>query len=157
MAVALLFTPTSMTVEQYDRVIEQVEASGAGAPPGRRIHACFGPGDRLRVFEVWDSIEEFQAFDTTLVPILAKARIDMAPPEQLEIHSIIEGGEAGTLRKRIDALLEQAFFRRPVEKLHDRLHQSSESGAVAKLRDKIHKAKATPSEDKEKIDESTTS
>ena len=66
----------------------------------------------------------------------------MAPPEPLEIHSIIESGDASALRKRIDGLLEQAFFRRPVEKLRDRLHQSSESGAVDKLREKIHKAKA---------------
>ena len=72
MAVALLFTPTSMTAEQYDRVIEQLEASGAGAPPGRRFHACFGPGHRLTMFDVWDSVEEFQAFGTTLMPILAE-------------------------------------------------------------------------------------
>ena len=155
-AVALLFTPTSMTAEQYDRVIEQLEASGAGAPPGRRFHASFGPPHRLTLFEVWDSMEEFQAFGTTLLPILANEEIEMAPAEPLEIHSIIESGEASTLRKRIDTLLEQAFFRRPVEKLRDRLHQSTESGAVDKLREKIHRAKEKSSED-EKIEESTTS
>jgi hypothetical protein len=157
MAVALLFTPTSMTAEQYDRVIEQLEASGAGAPPGRRFHACFGPAHRLTMFDVWDSMEEFQVFGTTLMPVLAKEQVEMAPPEPLEIHSITESGEVSTLRKRIDALLEQAFFRRPVEKLRDRLHQSTESGAAAKLLEKIHKAKENSSEEgEEKIEESTT-
>jgi hypothetical protein len=145
-----------MTAEQYDRVIEQLQASGAGAPPGRRYHACFGPDHRLTVFDVWDSMEEFQAFATTLMPILANEHVEMAPPEPLEIHSIIEGGDAGTLRKRVDELLEKAFFRRPVEKLRDRLHHSSESGAVDMLRDKIHKAKEKSSEE-EKTEESTTS
>lgn len=108
------------------------------------------------MFDVWDSMDEFQAFSTTLMPILGKEQIEMAPPEPLEIHSIIEGGEASTLRKRIDALLEQAYFRLPVEKIRDRLHQSTESGAVAKLREKIHKAREKSSEE-EKIEESTTS
>ncbi|MEA3216828.1 MAG: hypothetical protein QOJ19_2984 [Acidimicrobiia bacterium] len=141
MAVALLFEPVSMTAEQYGRVIEQLEASGAGSPPGRRFHACFGPAHRLTVFEVWQSMEEFQAFGLTLMPILAKEHIELAPPEPLETHNIIESGEVSALRRRIDALREQAFFRRPVEKLGDRLHHSSESGAVAKVREKIHKAK----------------
>lgn len=60
MAVAFLSTPASMTAEQYDRVIKQLEGSGAGAPPGRRFHACVGQGDHLMVFDVWDSVEEFR-------------------------------------------------------------------------------------------------
>jgi hypothetical protein len=151
MPVALLFTPTSMTAEQYGRVIEQLDACGAGAPPGRRFHACFGPSHRLTLFEVWDTIEEFHAFGTTLMPILAKEQIEMAPPEPLEIHGIIESADVSSLRKRIDGLLEQAFFRRPVEKLRDRLHQSTETGAIDKLRAKIHKPKEASSEE-EKVE-----
>jgi hypothetical protein len=156
MAIALLLTPTSMTVEHYGRVIEQLEASGAGSPPGRRFHACFGPADRLTVFEVWESLEEFQAFGLTLMPILAKEHIELTPPEPLETRNIIDSGEASALRRRIDSLREQAFFRRPVEKLGDRLHRGTESGAVAKLREKIHKAKEKPSAE-ETNEESTTS
>ena len=37
MAVAFLSTPASMTAEQYDRVIEQLEASGAGDSAGTPI------------------------------------------------------------------------------------------------------------------------
>lgn len=125
MAVALLSTPVSMTAEQYDRVIEQLEASGAGAPPGRRFHACFGPDHHLMVFDVWDSMEEFQAFGATLMPILAKEQIEMAA-EPLEIHRLIEGSDTSALRKTIETLREKAFFRRPVEKLREKIHKAKE-------------------------------
>ena len=129
MAIALLSTPASMTAEQYDRVVKQLEASGAGAPPGRRFHACFGSGHHLMVFDVWDSMEEFQTFGTTLMPILAKEQIEMAPAEPLEIHSLIEGGDASALRKTIEALREKAFFRRPVETLREKIHKAKEKSS----------------------------
>ena len=128
MAVAFLSTPASMTAEQYDRVVKQLEASGVGAPPGRRFHACFGPGDHLMVFDVWDSVEEFQAFGTTLMPILAKEQIEMPLAEPLEIHSLIEG-DASALRKTIVTLRENAFFRRPVEKLREKILKKKEKSS----------------------------
>ena len=62
MAVAVLSAPVSMTAEQYDRVDQAVGRAGAGDPPGRRFHACFGQGDHLTVFDVWDSADRFEAF-----------------------------------------------------------------------------------------------
>lgn len=126
MAVAFLSTPASMTAEQYDRVIKQLDASGAGEPPGRRFHACVGQGDHLMMFDVWDSVEEFEAFGGTLLPILAKERIELAPAEPLQVHRVIEGGEAGFLRKTIAELREKAFFIRPVEKLREKIHSARE-------------------------------
>jgi hypothetical protein len=111
-----------MTAEQYDRIFEQLEASGAGAPPGRRFHACFGPPDHLMLFDVWDSSEEVRAFSSTLMPILAKEQVSMAPPETLEIHHLIEGGDVSGLQRTIAALRESSFFRRPVEKLREKIH-----------------------------------
>jgi hypothetical protein len=131
MAVAFLSTPASMTAEQYDRVNKQLDASGAGDPPGRRFHACFGPADHLTVFDVWDSVEQLQTFAMTLIPILAEEHIEMAPAEPLEIHRLVEGGDASVLHKTIAELRQKAFFIRPVEK----------------LREKIHKVKETPSEE----------
>jgi hypothetical protein len=122
MPVALLSTPVSMTVEQYDRIIEQLEACGSGAPPGRRFHVCFGPRSHVMLFDVWDSTEDFLAFRATLMPILANEQVSIAPPEPLEIHRLVEGGDAGALRRTIAALRESAFFRRPVEKLREKIH-----------------------------------
>ena len=129
MVVAFLSTATSLTTDQYDRVMTQLEASGAGAPPGRRFHACFGPADHLTVFDVWDSAEEFQAFAMKLRPILATEHIEMAAADPLEMHRLIEGGEASVLRKTIDELRNKAFFIRPVEKLRDKLHQTKEKSS----------------------------
>lgn len=129
MAVAFLSTPVSMTAEQYDRVIRQLEGSGAGAPSGRRFHACVGQGGHLMVFDVWDSVEEFQAFGVTLMPILAKEQIEMAPGEPLEIHRLIEGGDASALRKTIAELREKAFFMRPVERLREKIHSAREKSS----------------------------
>lgn len=129
MAVAFLSTPASMSAEQYDRVSEQLDASGAGDPPGRRFHACFGPADHVTVFDVWDSTEQLQAFGMTLVPILAEEHIEMAPPEPLEIHRLVEGGDASVLRKTIAELREKAFFMRPVEKLREKIHKAKEKSS----------------------------
>jgi hypothetical protein len=127
MAVALLFTPASMTIEQYDRVTKLLKGSGADAPPGRRFHACFGPAGHLMVFEVWDSVDELETFGAAVLPLLAREQIAMAPAEPLEIHGLIEEGDAGALRRTIVALREQAFFRRPVDKLRERIHKAKKS------------------------------
>jgi hypothetical protein len=122
MAVAVLSAPVSMTPEHYHRITEHLDASRTGPPPGRRFHACFGHGDQLMVFDVWDSIEELDAFTATLMPILAIEHIDMAPPEPLEIHDLVDGGDARALRKIIAELRDKAFFIRPVETLWEKLH-----------------------------------
>jgi hypothetical protein len=129
MVVAVLSTPASMTAEQYDRVIKQLDASGGGDPPGRRFHACFGPADHLTVFDVWDSAEEFEAFGVKLMPILATEHIEMASADPLEVHRLIEGAEASVLRKTIAELREKAFFIRPVEKLREKIHKAREKSS----------------------------
>ena len=91
MAVALLFTPSSMDARRYDEVIRRLEQAGAGAPPGRFYHACYGTGDRLRVFDVWDSRDSFDKFGRTLMPILQQVGIDPGQPEVVEVHNIIVG------------------------------------------------------------------
>ena len=116
MAVAVLFAPASMTAEQYHRISEHVAAARTGPPSGRRFHACFGHGDHLMVFDVWDSVEELDAFTATQMPLLAIEHIDMAPPEPLEIHDLIDGGDSTALRTIIAELRDKAFFIRPIEK-----------------------------------------
>jgi hypothetical protein len=106
-----------MTVEQYHRSSEHLAASRTGPPPGRRFHACFGTGDHLMVFDVWDSIEELDAFTATQMPILAGEHIDTAPPEPLEIHDLIDASDSTALRTTIAELRDEAFFIRPIEKL----------------------------------------
>ena len=56
------------------------------------------------------------------MPILAKEQVEM-PAEPLEIHNLIEGSDTNALRKTIRALRETAYFRRPVEKLREKIHR----------------------------------
>jgi hypothetical protein len=117
MTVAVRSTPASMTADQYHRISEHLDASRTGPPPGRRFHACFGHGDHLTVFDVWDSIEELDTFTATLMPILASEHIDMAAPEPLDIHDLVDGGDSRALRTTIAELRDKAFFIRPIEQL----------------------------------------
>ena len=88
MAYAIQFTP-KMNTQQYDEVIKRLGEAGAGAPAGRTYHACYGAGDRLRVFDVWESRETFEQFGQTLLPILQAVGVDPGVPEVVEIHNVI--------------------------------------------------------------------
>ena len=90
MAYAILFTP-KMSEGQYDEVIRRLDAAGAGAPAGRTYHACYGAGDRLRVFDVWDSKDDFDRFGQTLMPILQEVGVDPGVPEIVEARNVIRG------------------------------------------------------------------
>ena len=89
MAIGVYFSPESVNTKQYDEVINQLDAAGASRPTGRSHHSAFGPPDHLMVFEVWDSQADFDAFGTTLMPILAKNGINPGQPSIMPIHNVI--------------------------------------------------------------------
>ncbi|HKO55405.1 MAG TPA: hypothetical protein VJ276_05965 [Thermoanaerobaculia bacterium] len=91
MAFIFQFSPEAMTAAQYDECIARLSAVGAGAPAGRLYHASYGPPERLRVFDVWDSRESFEAFGATLMPILQQLGVDPGNPDVAEVHGIITG------------------------------------------------------------------
>ena len=119
--IAVLSTPKSMTAEQYDRLVEQFEDARASPAPGHRLHVCFGHGDHLMVFDVWDSVEELQAFGATIAPILTNEQIVFAPAQPFGVHRLVDDGDSG-LQTTIDELRERAFFIRPVEKPRQKTH-----------------------------------
>jgi len=52
---------------------------------------AFGPDDQIRVSEIWDSREQFDAFGERLMPVLKDVGIELSgEPEMLEIHNIIK-------------------------------------------------------------------
>jgi hypothetical protein len=91
MTLTVSFTPPSMTSQQYDTTIKRLEAAGAGVPAGRLYHVCFGSGNQLRVVDVWESQQAFDAFGKTLMPILQDIGLDPGQPEFAEAHHIIAG------------------------------------------------------------------
>ncbi|MBV9229418.1 MAG: hypothetical protein JOZ18_08900 [Chloroflexi bacterium] len=91
MALTMIFTPRSMDARQYDETIKRLTDAGLAAPAGRLFHMCFGTGNNLRVVDVWESQEAFQAFGQTLLPILEQLGIDPGQPEIAEVHNIVKG------------------------------------------------------------------
>jgi hypothetical protein len=92
MALALLVSPPSMTASQYDDVMHALKAAGAGAPPGRLYHACFGSCDQLRMIDVWESEEALYAFIERLLRLPGEWEgIDPGELETAELHNMVVG------------------------------------------------------------------
>lgn len=91
MALAFYFNPASMDVTRYDEVTRRLEAAGAGEPPGRLYHACFGSDDKLQVFDIWESQQHFDKFGETLLPILQEFGVDPGQPMVERVHNLIPG------------------------------------------------------------------
>ena len=91
MSILVRFAPAGdVTTEQYDETISRLESDGGDFPPdGMEYHCAFMAGGKLRVSEVWDSQETFEAFGRRLMPILAKVGIDPGTPEILQVHNTI--------------------------------------------------------------------
>lgn len=79
-----------MTTQQYDETIRRLETDGGDFPPdGLEYHCAFMSDGALRVSEVWQSQEKFEAFGPRLMPLLAEAGIDPGTPEILQVHNTI--------------------------------------------------------------------
>jgi hypothetical protein len=91
MSVLIRFEPaSSVSTDQYDETIGKLEDAGDFPPDGLDYHVAFIVDGQLRVSEIWDSEEKFQAFGERLMPILADVGIDPGEPTQLEIHNVIK-------------------------------------------------------------------
>ncbi len=90
MAIVVKFAVTGMSVDKYEMALRRLEASGAGAPPGRLHHVSYGSGDNLQVIDVFDSPQSLEAFGRTLQPILKELGI-VAQPDVQEVYKVIRG------------------------------------------------------------------
>jgi hypothetical protein len=91
MSIVVRFQPTNLTAEKYDHTTRQLEEADFAFPPdGLDHHICFGSEGNLRVSELWDSREQFEAFGEQLMPVLADAGIEFSgEPEVFEVHNTI--------------------------------------------------------------------
>jgi hypothetical protein len=90
MSIVVRFNPVSLTAERYDETTRKLEEAGVAFPPeGMDYHVCFGPEGNLRVSEIWDSREQFEAFGERLMPVLTEVGIEFSgEPEVYEVHNI---------------------------------------------------------------------
>ena len=66
MSIVVRFTPAGLTAEQYGKAVRMLEDQGAFPPEGLDYHVCFGSDGDLRVSEIRDSEEQFEAFGELL-------------------------------------------------------------------------------------------
>ena len=91
MSILVRWSPASLTAAQYDETVRRLnDVLGDSPPDGSEFHCCFGTEGSLKVSEIWESQEKFEAFGKTLMPILAEVGIDPGQPEILPVHNILK-------------------------------------------------------------------
>ena len=90
MSILVRFTPESTTLDEYDETVRRLEAEGQLSPDGQELHVCFVVDGKVRVSEVWDSQEQFEAHGEDLMPVLQQVGIDPGQPEIMEVHNVIK-------------------------------------------------------------------
>jgi hypothetical protein len=91
MSIVVRFNPTNVTREKYEESVRRLEEAGEWPPRGMDYHVSFGSDDDLRVSEIWDSAEAFQAFGERLMPILSDIGIEFSgEPEIFEVHNVVK-------------------------------------------------------------------
>lgn len=91
MAIGIYFNPPSMTAAQYDEIVRRLDEAGLGSPAGRMYHVCFGSGDKLQVFDVWQSQQDFDKFGATMMPIAQEMGADPGQAVIEPVHNLIPG------------------------------------------------------------------
>jgi hypothetical protein len=90
MSILVRFEPASqVSTDKYDETIRRLEDEGDFPPDGLELHVAFMVDGQLRVSEVWDSQEKFEAFGERLMPVLADVGIEPGEPSILEVHNTI--------------------------------------------------------------------
>ena len=89
MSIVVRFAPPFATAEQYDEGVRRLQAQGDYPPDGLDYHVCFLVRGNVRVSEIWDSREQFEAFGEKLMPVLSEAGVEFSgEPEVYEVHNL---------------------------------------------------------------------
>ncbi len=91
MPITAVFKVPTMTSEQYDKVIKELEVKGVGAPDGRLHHVASPDGGGFFVVDIWESEEKLDKFAQVLIPTLKGVGVTPAEPEIRPVHNIIKG------------------------------------------------------------------
>ena len=90
MSIVVRFAPDSAPHRPVRRGLRRLEADGPLPPDGQDYHVAFIIDGKLRVSEIWDSQEQFEALGQRLMPILEQVGIDPGQPVIHEIHNVIK-------------------------------------------------------------------
>jgi hypothetical protein len=86
-SIVVRYPASNMTKGQYETVRSALTDAGDWPTDGCQLHVCFGDENDMRVSEVWESREKFDAWGETLRPRIEEAGIQMSgEPEVFEAH-----------------------------------------------------------------------
>ena len=86
------FVKTGITPDEYDQMRETLGV-GDTPPAGGVFHAAaVGEDGKIRVFEVWDSREQAEAWGEKVMAVRTEAGFGDGPPsiEYLEVHRLVQ-------------------------------------------------------------------
>lgn len=89
MAVAIYFHPPTLNEKQYQAVIDELSSAGSWPPAGLVHHSCFGEGDGLMVYEVWETQAALDAFGERLMPVLKEHQLDPGQPQVMPVVNVL--------------------------------------------------------------------
>lgn len=88
MAVAVVMEFDGGTLEQYDQVIDKMHLSAGGpGPRGAMFHWCAATDSGLRVTDVWQSREQFDAFANDQIGPFS-AEVGIPGPPKLTFYDV---------------------------------------------------------------------
>jgi hypothetical protein len=94
-AIGVYFSFDSATLDQYDEACRKITGGRAMTkltdwPGGGCLaHSVWPEGPGMRVFDVWESPEKFEAFGAVLGPILAEVGFPETQPHIIELHNFV--------------------------------------------------------------------
>jgi hypothetical protein len=90
MSMLVRFPSSNVSRQQYDSVRSALEEAGDFPADGLQLHVAFGSDDDVRVSEVWESKEKFEAFGEKLRPLLEENDIQLAgDPEFFDVVNVV--------------------------------------------------------------------
>ena len=90
MSIVVRFPASNVTRQQYDSVRSALEEGGDWPADGCQIHIVFGDENDIRVSEIWESREKFEAFGETLGPKLEAGGIQLSGEPEVFDAQIVE-------------------------------------------------------------------
>lgn len=88
MSIVVRYSPVNVTMAKYDEIDARLRSTLDWPPDGLDHHLCFGADGDLRVSEIWDSREQWEAWGKQLMPVLQEEGVQMTgEPEVYEVHN----------------------------------------------------------------------
>jgi len=87
-SIVVRYSPVDVTFAKYDQIDERIRSTLGFPPAGLDHHLAFGSDGDLRVSEVWESREQWEAWASQIMPILEDEGVQMTgEPEVFEVHN----------------------------------------------------------------------